>query len=53
MAILMDLSKAFATTRHDPPTTTLYAYYFNKDTLKLLHSCLSNGWHENNNKQTV
>ena len=40
----MDLSKAFDT-RHDLPTATLYAYDFNKDWLKLLHSNLSNRWH--------
>ena len=45
MAILMDLSKAFDTTRHDPLIAVLYPYGFNEDALKLIHSYLSNGWH--------
>ena len=41
----MDLSKAFDTTRHGLPLAILYAYDFNEDLLKLLHSNLSNRWH--------
>ena len=41
----MDPSKAFGTIRHVLPTATLYAYDFNKDSLKLPHSYLSNRWH--------
>ena len=49
----MDLSKDFDTIRHAPPAATLYAYGFNKDSLKLLHSYLSNGWHRAKKKKTI
>ena len=44
-AILMDLSKAFDTLNHDLLVAKLYAYGFQHDTLKLLHSCHSKRWH--------
>ena len=37
-AVLMDLSKAFGTIKHDLLTAKLYAYGFSKESLKLLHS---------------
>ena len=40
-AVLMDLSKAFDTIKHDPLIANFYAY----ESLKLLHSYLSNRWH--------
>ena len=44
----MDLSKAFDTIKHDPLIAKLYAY----ESLKLLHSYLSNTWHRTKaNKQ--
>ena len=52
MATLLNLSKALDTIRHGPPTAILYAYDFNKVSLKLLHSYLSNGWYRTKiNKQ--
>ena len=45
-AVLMDLSKAFDTAKHDLLIAKLYAYGFNKETLKLLYNYLSNRWHE-------
>ena len=44
-AVLMDLSKAFDTTKHDLLIAKLYGYGFNKESLKLLHSYLSNKQH--------
>ena len=44
-AVLMDLSKAFDTIKHDLLITRLYAYGFSKESLKPLHSYLSNRWH--------
>ena len=41
-AVLMDLSIAFDTTKHDHLIAKLYAYGFNKESLKLLHNYLSN-----------
>ena len=43
-AVLMDLSKAFATLNHDLIIAKLYAYGFDIKTLKLLHSCLTKRW---------
>ena len=40
--VLMDLYKAFDTIKHDLLIAKLYAYGFNKDSLKLLHNYLSN-----------
>ena len=44
-SVLMDLSKAFDTVKHDLLIAKLYAYGFSKKSLKLLHSYLSNRWH--------
>ena len=43
--VLMDLSKDFDTIKHDLLVAQLYAYGFNKESLKLLHNYLSNRWH--------
>ena len=51
-AVLIDLSKAFNTIRHDLLIAKLYAHGFSKESLKLLHSHLSNRWHRTKiNKQ--
>ena len=51
-AVLMDLSKAFDTKKHDLLWAKLYAYGFSKESLKLFHSYLSNRWHRTKiNKQ--
>ena len=42
--ILMDLCKAFDTIKHYILTAKLYAYGFNKESLKFLHRYLSNRW---------
>ena len=44
-AVLMDLSKASDTIKHDFLIAKLYAYGFNKESPKLLHNYLSNRWH--------
>ena len=44
-AILMDLSKAFDTLKHDLLIAKLHAYGFQHDALKLLHSYLFKRWH--------
>ena len=45
-AVLMDLSKAFVTIKHYLLIAKLYAYGFNKESLKILHNSLSNNrWH--------
>ena len=41
-AVLMDLSKAFDTIKHDLLIAKLYAYGFNKESSKFLHNYLSN-----------
>ena len=43
-AILMDLSKAFDTLNHDLLIAKLFAYGFEKESLKLIRSYLSNRW---------
>ena len=40
----MDFSKAFDTINHELLIAKLYAYGFSKDTLKLIHSYLSDRW---------
>ena len=44
-AILMDLSKAFDTIKHDLLLAKLHAYGFSKKALKLIQNYLSNRWH--------
>ena len=44
-AVLMDLSQVFDTIKYDLLIAKLYAYGFSKESLKLLHSYLSNRWH--------
>ena len=41
----MDLSKAFDTIKHDLLVAKIYAYGFSKESLKVIHSYLSNRWH--------
>ena len=41
-AVLMDLSKAFDTIKHDLLIARFYAYGFNKELLKPLYTYLSN-----------
>ena len=41
----MDLPKTFDKIKHDLLIAKLYAYGFSKESLKLLHSYLSNRWH--------
>ena len=43
-AVLMDLSKAFATLNHDLLIAKLHAYGFDKSSLKLVKSYLTNRW---------
>ena len=51
-AVLMDLSKTYDTIKHDLLIAKLYAYSSNKESLKLLHSYVSNRWHRTKrNKQ--
>ena len=50
----MDVSKAFDTIKHDLLIAKPYAYFFYKESLKLLHNYLSNRWHRTKtNKQTI
>ena len=50
--VLMDLSKDFDTIKHDLLVAKLYAYGFNKESLKRLHNYLINRWHRTKiNKQ--
>ena len=51
--VLMGLSKAFDTIKYDLLVAKLYAYGFNKESLKLLHSYLSNRWHMTKKKKTI
>ena len=44
-AVFMDLSKAFDTLNHDLLLAKLYAYGFDRDSLKVLHSYLSNRYY--------
>ena len=43
-AFLMDLSKAFDTSNHEPLIVKLSAYGFNNESLKLIRSYLTNRW---------
>ena len=43
-AVLMDLSKAFATINHELLIAKLHAYGFNKESLERVFDCLSNRW---------
>ena len=48
----MDLTKSFDTRKNDLWNANFYAYGFNKESLKLLYSYLSNRWHDTEiNKQ--
>ena len=50
--VLIDLSKSLDTIKHDLFIAKLYAYGFNKESLKLLYNYLSNRWHRTKiNKQ--
>ena len=44
-AVLIDLSKAFDTIKHDLLLAKLHANGFSKKALKLIHSYLRNRWH--------
>ena len=44
-AVLMDLSKAFDTIKHDLLLAKLHAYGFSKKALKRIHNYLRNRWH--------
>ena len=44
-AVLMDLSRAFDTIKHDLLLAKLHAYGFGKKALKLIHNYLRNIWH--------
>ena len=43
--VMMDLSKAFDTINHELLLAELHAYGFSMDSLKIVHSYLSNRWH--------
>ena len=43
-AVLMDLSKAFDTLNHELLIAKLHAYGFQRDSLRLLYSYLTNRW---------
>ena len=44
-AILMDLSKAFDTIKHELLIAKLHAYGFSRDALELIHNFLNDRWH--------
>ena len=44
-AVLMDLSKAFDTIKHELLIAKLHAYGFSRDALELIHSYLNDRWH--------
>ena len=43
--VLLDLSKAFDTINHELLIAKMYAYGFSLDSLKIVHSYLSDRWH--------
>ena len=45
-AVLMDLSRAFDTIKYDLLIAKLYTYGFSEESLRLVHSYLSNIWHK-------
>ena len=44
-AVLMDLSKAFDTIKHELLIAKLHAYGFSRDSLELIHNFLNDRWH--------
>ena len=44
-AVLMDLSKAFDTIKHELLIAKLHAYGFSRDALELIHNFLNDRWH--------
>ena len=52
-AVLMDLSKAFDTIKHDHLFVKLHGYGFSKKALKVIHNYLRNRWQRTKNKQGI
>ena len=51
-AVLMDLSKVFDTLNHNLLFAKLHAYCFDRDSLKVLHSYLSNRYQRTKNNKS-